>query len=257
MREKKNSTVDISDKQSLYFQVALLFVLWLIYMLINFKVYDKKRPSISGIPLYGIGNYVLDGDFEEEVPPTEFGKLAPPPPPIAPPEPVVETVSEKIKIVKDESKVLETILESTEMEENEETVTEEPDFEGSEEFELGGISVPFSVIESVPTYPGCEKYGTDLKKRKCMMDKITRLVNRNFNTHLGNQLNLTGVNRIMVQFKIDRYGNIRDIIARGPHPKLEAEAVRVVKKIPSMRPGMQQGQPVSVVYALPIVFRVE
>ena len=86
--------------------------------------------------------------------------------------------------------------------------------------------------------------------------KITQMVNREFNTNLGKELGLKGVNRIYVRFKIDANGDIVDIGARGPHPALEAEAKRVINMLPAMTPGKQRGKNVGVLYSLPIVFQV-
>ena len=52
-------------------------------------------------------------------------------------------------------------------------------------------------------------------------------------------------------------GNIVDIGSRGPHPRLEQEAARVIKLLPQMTPGMQRGKAVGVLYSLPIVFQVQ
>ncbi|HBO29337.1 MAG TPA: energy transducer TonB, partial [Leeuwenhoekiella sp.] len=45
--------------------------------------------------------------------------------------------------------------------------------------------------------------------------------------------------------------------SRGPHPRLEQEAARVIKLLPQMTPGMQRGKAVGVLYSLPIVFQVQ
>ncbi|TXD91756.1 hypothetical protein ES724_16030 [Gillisia hiemivivida] len=116
--------------------------------------------------------------------------------------------------------------------------------------------VPFSIIDEVPTYPGCENSGSNDEKKKCMSEKIQEYVNEAFNTDLGKELNLKGVNRIIVQFKIDKSGNIIEARARAPHPALEAEAIRVINEIPQMVPGKQNGQASNVMYSLPIVFQV-
>ena len=55
----------------------------------------------------------------------------------------------------------------------------------------------------------------------------------------------------------DKNGNVTDIQARGPHARLEKEAVRVVEKIPQMTPGKQRNRPVGVKYTLPITLVVE
>jgi protein TonB len=90
-----------------------------------------------------------------------------------------------------------------------------------------------------------------------MSEKITQLIQKKFNTDIASKLGLAGIQKINVQFKIDKTGNITDIKTRAPFSQLEDEALRVVEKIPAMKPGLQRGQPVSVLYNLPIVFKVQ
>jgi hypothetical protein len=116
--------------------------------------------------------------------------------------------------------------------------------------------IPFAVIENVPTYPGCEDIGTNQARKKCTSEKISQFVNENFNTQLASKLGLSGINRIIVQFRINHNGIIEDIRARAPHPELELEALRVLKLMPKMTPGSQQGKLVGVMYSLPIAFKV-
>ena len=117
------------------------------------------------------------------------------------------------------------------------------------------VGVLFSVIEKVPVYPGCT--GDNLSMKTCMSTKIAEFVNSNFNTELANDLALSGRQRISVQFTIDKTGKVAEVRARAPHPKLEAEAIRVVKMFPRMEPGEQKGEKVGVLYSLPIVFDVQ
>lgn len=114
---------------------------------------------------------------------------------------------------------------------------------------------PFAVVDQVPAFEGCEEWLDDPRKN-CTSKKIGNFVNENFDTSLGEKLGLTGVNRVLVQFKIDRTGQVVDAQARAGHPELEAEAIRVINSIPKMTPGQQNGNPVSVMYSLPIVFQV-
>ncbi|WP_290567971.1 energy transducer TonB [Leeuwenhoekiella sp. UBA6783] len=117
--------------------------------------------------------------------------------------------------------------------------------------------VPFAVVDEVPTFPGCESLSGYEEKKMCMSQQVSQFVNRNFNTDLGKELGLKGVNRIYVRFKIDEQGKVTDIGVRGPHPKLEEEAIRVVSQLPDMTPGKQGGEAVNVLYSLPIVFQVQ
>tara|TARA_B100001179_G_scaffold219376_1_gene192946 strand:- start:502 stop:1077 length:576 start_codon:yes stop_codon:yes gene_type:complete len=190
----------------------------------------------------------MDDQLEEEVPITELNTPPPPPPPPPPPAPEI------LDVVEDDVEVEETVIESTETSQEEEIVeVEDVQFEEEEVIE----DVPFAVIENVPIYPGCENEKGNDAKKKCMSEAITKLVNRKFNTELGSELGLSGVNRIYVRFKIDSKGNIVDIGSRGPHPRLEQEAERVIKLLPKMTPGKQRGKPVGVLYSLPIVFQVQ
>jgi len=116
------------------------------------------------------------------------------------------------------------------------------------------MSVAFSTIEKVPTYPGCS--GDNEALKKCFTEHISSFVGENFNTKLGKDLGLTGRQRIVVQFKIDKSGNIVDIKAKAPKSELETEAIRIIKKLPQMLPGEQKGEKVGVLYSLPIVFDV-
>ena len=58
-------------------------------------------------------------------------------------------------------------------------------------------------------------------------------------------------------FKIDESGNIIDIRTKAPHPKLDKEAQRIIKLLPKMKPGQQQGKAVRVKYTLPMRIDVE
>jgi hypothetical protein len=117
------------------------------------------------------------------------------------------------------------------------------------------LPIPFGAIEKAPVFPGCTADDNEAMKL-CMSQKIAEFVNSNFNIGLGNELDLKGRQRIAVQFKIDKSGNIVDVKARAPKPELEAEAIRIIAKLPQMQPGEQRGEKVGVLYSLPIVFDV-
>ena len=116
-------------------------------------------------------------------------------------------------------------------------------------------SVSFAIIEDVPVFPGCE--GTEEELRMCLQEKITKLVNNNFNSKLANGLGLkTGIHKIFVMFKIDKDGNIGEVKARASHQELADEATRVINLLPKMIAGKQKGENVGVKYSLPIAFKV-
>ncbi len=236
MEPKKNLKSDVSRNSSLFFAVGLTLMLVVANYAINFKTYDKSDIDI--------GRLNMEEELEEEIPVTEQIQTTPPPPP--PPAPEV------IEVFEDEEEIEETIIESTETNQREEIVVDDIQVEEVEE----EVEVPFMVIENVPVFPGCES-GNNEAKRKCMSDRISEFVRRKFNTDLAGDLGLTGRQRINVIFKIDKSGNVVGIKARAPHPRLQAEAERVVNLLPKMLPGKQRGKPVVVPYSLPIIFEVQ
>lgn len=119
--------------------------------------------------------------------------------------------------------------------------------------------VPFSIIEKVPIYSGCDETLSNKYLKKCMSDEIAKVVSANFSQKVIRKSKLPkGLVRIYVSFKINKKGEVVDIRARAPKHKLEKEAIRVIQLIPILeKPGYQRGKPVTVPYSLPIVFNVE
>src|SRR5690606_12873471 len=141
---------------------------------------------------------------------------------------------------------------------NDLSVSESFKYAGNEDVTVDEhVEVPFSVIEHVPVFPGCEGLASNEEKRRCFSDNITELVNKNFNTNIAKENGLAGRQRVTVLFKIDAEGNIVGVQARAPHESLEAEAIRVINRLPKMQPGIQKGHKAVVPYALPIVFVAE
>ncbi len=241
MEPKKNPKSDVSRNSSIYFAVGLALMLAVTYMSINYKTYDKSDIALDSLN--------LDDELEEEVPITEQIITPPPPPPPPPAAPEI------IEVVEDEEEVEETVIESTETEMDTEIVeVEEVEVEEVEE----DIEVPFSVIENVAVFPGCEKKKGNTAKKACMNEKVNKFINKKFNTELASDLGLPpGRKRIFVSFKVDKSGNIVQIGARGPHPGLEKEAKRVIGLLPKMKPGRQRGKAVVMPFSIPIVFAVQ
>ena len=241
MKIKKNPKSNLENYSKLFMQLGLVLALFITYVAIENKTYDKE---------YGdLGSANMAAEIQEET--IELQIEPPKPKPKTPPPPAPE----KIEVVEDEKEVEETIIESTETDESE--AVEVEDIEEVEEAEEVIEDVPFNIIEEVPVFPGCEK-GSKKQKKACLNKKLQKHVQRYFDAELANELGLApGKKRIYVQFKIDKDGSITNVNARAPHPRLKKEAMRVAKKIPSMKPGRQRGRAVRVGYTLPITFNVE
>ena len=239
MEPKKNPKADLNRNSVLFLQLGLILVLLITWQAIEWKTYDKEDIDI--------GQVSMDQLDEEDVPITEMQNQPPPPPP-PPPAPEI------IEVVEDDEEIEEDVIESTETNLDEIVEVQEV-VEAPVEEEVA--DVPFAVIEQVPIFPGCEKLSNNNERKACMQERITKYVQKEFDTELGSELGLSGINRVIVQFRIDEKGNIGQIQARAPHPRLKDEAVRVINGLPKMQPGKQRGKPVGVMYSLPITFRVQ
>ena len=239
MEPKKNPKSDLNRRSMIFFQLGMILMLFITWRAIENKTYEKAEINQDMLN--------LGDDLEEDIPITDMN-IPPPPPPPPPPAPLV------IEVIEDEADIEETIIESAEVNQEEE-IMEIDEIEEAIEEEIA--DVPFAVIENVPVYPGCEKKRSNAEKKKCMSEKVQKFVQKKFNTELAGDLGLEGRQRIAVQFKIDKNGDVVNVRARAPHPKLEQEAVKVVKALPKMVPGRQRGTAVGVLYSLPILFQVE
>jgi len=242
MLAKKSEKAQIGAYSKIFFQLGLLLSLVIIHTAIEWRTFDRSVGELTSLNIQA--EEILDIPITERV-----LEVKPPPPP--PPAPEV------IEIVADEKDIEETILESTETDESEYIeIVQMDDIEEIVEEEQVEQDIPFAIIEDPPVYPGCK--GSKEEKKKCMQDQITKHVSKNYNTGLSQDLGLTpGKKKVYVIFKIDKTGKISDARARGPHKRLEKEALRVVNMLPQMIPGKQRGIPVGVSYTLPITLQVE
>jgi len=217
-------------------QIGLVLALFITYAAIEKKTYDRNIGDL--------GSANMTAEMEEETVITERIEPVKPktPPPPAP---------EKIEIVEDEKEVEETIIESTETDE-----TEAVEIIEVEEVEEVIEDVSFMIIEDVPVFPGCKGNKEELKK--CFSKKVQKHFSRKFDADLPNELGLSaGRKRVFIGFKIDKNGNIVNVQARAPHPKIKSEVVKVMKQLPKMKPGRQRGKPVGVKYSIPFTLIVE
>lgn len=240
MEAKKNPKADLSRNSIIFFQIGLILILSFCYFALEWKTPERKSFDTLQID--------LPDETQENIPVTQM-EVTPPPPP--PPPPVIPEI---ITVVENELKVDEDVIQSTESSQQEKIVQVEDIVE--EKAEETVEEVPFVLVANVPIYPGCENEKGNDAKKKCMSKKIEEFVRKEFNTGIGQDLGIFGINRIIVVFKIDENGNVVDIKSRGPHKLLEQEAERVVRLLPHMTPGRQRNRAVGVVYSLPIVFDI-
>tara|TARA_B100000989_G_scaffold61134_1_gene42055 strand:+ start:3781 stop:4485 length:705 start_codon:yes stop_codon:yes gene_type:complete len=234
MQPKKNPKADLNKNRNLYFVIGLTLVTFITWQAIESKTYEKTFD-------YEALN--VEDDDDEDIPITEQIKTPPPPPP-PPPAPEV------IEVVEDEEEVEETVIESTETDQDEIIIEE---IEVEDEFE--DIDVPFAVIEDVPIFPGCESVSKS-QRRACFQEQMNKHIRKNFRyPDIAQEMGIQG--RVYVNFIIAKDGSITNIRMRGPDKNLENEAARIIGRLPQMTPGKQRGRAVRVPFSIPITFRLQ
>lgn len=105
----------------------------------------------------------------------------------------------------------------------------------------------FDFVEKMPEYPGGQV---------AMMAFIQQ--NLQYPEYAKDN-NLEG--SVFATFIIDKKGKITDVkILRSMNPPCiacDSEVIRVIKKMPKWKPGMQQGKPVRVKFTLPVKFALK
>lgn len=179
-------------------------------------------------------------------PPEEVKPLIPPPPP-PPPAPKIDEVKfVKPKVVEKE-KVVEEIKTIEELKDKNvgskdvkgrddgKIVIDAPSGEGDKDVKIVEDNTIYNAVEVRPEFPGG-------------MQKFLDFVGKNYRAP---EEDIKG--KVFVQFVVEKDGTLTDIkVMRDIGYGTGAEAIRVLKKCPKWKPGIQNGRPVRVLYSLPI-----
>ena len=180
-------------------------------------------------------------------PPEEVKPLVPPPPP-PPPAPKIDEVKfVKPKVVKKEEVVeeIKTIEELKDKnvgakdikgQEDGKIVIDEPSGEGPADSKIVEDNTIYNAVEVKPDFPGG-------------INKFYEFVSKNYKTPEEDGLK----GKVIVTFVVEKDGTLTDIkVVRDLGFGTGKEAIRVLKKSPKWKPGIQNGRAVRVLYSLPI-----
>jgi protein TonB len=139
-----------------------------------------------------------------------------------------------LEIVDDEEEIVEVEIEDQE-------VKEDTKVEIVQREEVVEEEQIFTIVEEMPSFPGGEA-------------ELFKYLGKNIKyPQMATDAGISGV--VYVTFVVDKDGKIRDVkVLRGIGGGCDEEAVRVVKSMPSWKPGKQRGKAVTVQYNLPIRF---
>ena len=176
--------------------------------------------------------------------PDEMQIEAPPPPPPTETQQQIKYVAPEVvdSIKPDEEVQLMTMDESVETVQDDEVV-EVVEMVEEEVEEYKPPAEVFVIVEEMPSFPG----GTEALF-KFIYENIEYPRDALENAIEGN---------VVVRFCVTYQGKIEQSeVIRGIHPSLDAEAVRIIKKLPTWNPGKQAGNPVNVWYTLRVQFKL-
>jgi protein TonB len=187
--------------------------------------------------------------------------IPPPPPPKPPPPPQVEMAKfTPPKIVKDEE-VKEVIQENKELEDKKIDVVNQDGIKDD------NIAAPSQIDEGKQVIE--EKKEDDENK---IFEKVEveasfpggdgawrKFLERNLRGDVASEGGApSGTYTVVVQFVVDKEGNVSDVKALTSHGYgMEDEAVRVIKKGPQWKPAIQNGRNVKAYRRQPITFQIE
>ncbi|MBT8222377.1 MAG: TonB family protein [Eudoraea sp.] len=232
MKVKKYRKHKIDRNSGIYFSLGLALVLFLTYLSLEWKTYEKEYDW----------NIEISEVEELDVPMVPVIKVEKPKQKIVKTPPLIE-------IIEDHKEAIETVIAPTDIDQNTSVIA----IDSIEVPEKDLEEVPFIRIEEVPVFPGCEGAND---KRACFQEMIMEHVRKNFRyPQLAQEMGLQG--RVSIAFKIEKDGSIGDVRMRGPHKILEEEAGRIISKLPRMTPGKQRGRAVKVPFMMPIVFKLQ
>jgi bla regulator protein BlaR1 len=113
--------------------------------------------------------------------------------------------------------------------------------------------VPFTEVDQVPVFPGCED---SANQRDCFSTMMQKHISKNFRyPEEAQEKGIQG--RVHVLFTIEENGSIDNLKMQGPDRTLEVEAARIISLLPQMIGGKHRGIGVKVPFSIPITFKLQ
>ena len=104
-------------------------------------------------------------------------------------------------------------------------------------------------VEIAPVYYGCEEL-SEKETNKCFNNKVSKFIKREFNLSISKDLNLSEPKLVEAFFIINENGNLTGMKVRNSEVTIQAEILRVLRKMPVMKPAIHNGKSVSVLCSI-------
>ncbi|MEE1062712.1 MAG: energy transducer TonB [Paludibacteraceae bacterium] len=224
MEVKKNASASLENKSHDFLLMGLVVALGFLFIVFEWSTVDVKKTA----PIMTDEYFVT-----EDLVPVTIQKPNLPPPAVAAPPRVIAPI---IKPVDNDVTVdpVDVVVPT------DDNVTYEPVVTAPEVVDEDIIHVR---AEVQPAFPGGQAAMMKFLKENLKFPSICA------------ENGIQG--RVVVSFVVNKNGSIEQVeVLSGVHERLDAEAVRVVKLMPTWTPGQMQGHAVRTKFILPVSFRM-
>lgn len=237
MESKKTSKADLNEKRGTFFVLGIILALSLLFVSLEYT--SKEFNSF-------LEDEYLDDlaqDFELLPSMDEEEELE-----TASPQERTTVLTENIKVTEEIPSEIDNTSIPTPLIEQEVTEDMTNEKETDEQTppnvaEQAEEPIQFRIVEQYPEFPGG-------------MTEYMKWLTRNLRyPDIARSQKIQG--KVVVQFIVNQDGTIADAkVVKSVNPHLDREAMRVIRMMPSWKPGIQDNKPCKTMVTVPIVFKL-
>ena len=108
-------------------------------------------------------------------------------------------------------------------------------------------------VDMAPVFEDCENL-SKLETQNCFDQSISEFFNNEFNLIVSQKLNLSEPKQVEVFFIIDDTGHLTGMKVRNSEVTIQAEILRVLRKMPVIKPAIHNGESVSTLCSILVVY---
>ena len=237
MESKKTSKADLNEKRGTFFVLGIIMALSLLFVSLEYtsKEFDSFLDDEYLDDLAQDFELLPSMDEEEEIE-------------TASPQERTTVLTENIKVTEEVPSEIDNTSIPTPLIEQEVTEDMTNEKETDEQTppnvaEQAEEPIQFRIVEQYPEFPGG-------------MTEYMKWLTRNLRyPDIARSQKIQG--KVVVQFIVNQDGTIADAkVVKSVNPHLDREAMRVIRMMPSWKPGIQDNKPCKTMVAVPIVFKL-
>ena len=237
MESKKTSKADLNEKRGTFFVLGIILALSLLFVSLEYtsKEFDSFLEDEYLDDLAQDFELLPSMDEEEELETSS-------------PQERTTVLTENIKVTEEVPSEIDNTSIPTPLIEQEVTEDMTNEKETDEQTppnvaEQAEEPIQFRIVEQYPEFPGG-------------MTEYMKWLTRNLRyPDIARSQKIQG--KVVVQFIVNQDGTIADAkVVKSVNPHLDREAMRVIRMMPSWKPGIQDNKPCKTMVAVPIVFKL-